>query len=83
MFVKFIALILHNRLLAAQNELKRIDLKRYRKMTVGVMVRELSDVIFTKGLCGSIKLKKTPTATQKDILDALGISLDQFTVGDK
>ena len=83
MFVEFISLILHNRLLAAQNELKRIDLKRYRKMTVGVMVRELSDVIFTKDLNGVIKLKKAPTATQKAILDALGISLDQFTVGDK
>ena len=83
MFVEFISLILHNRLSAAQNELKRIDLKRYRKMTVGVMVRELSDVIFTKDTSGSIKLKKAPTATQKAILDALGISLDQFTVGDK
>ena len=83
MFVEFISLILHNRLLAAQNELKRIDLKRYRKLTVGVMVRELSDVIFTKDTSGNIKLKKAPTATQKAILDALGISLDQFTVGDK
>lgn len=83
MFVEFISLILHNRLLAAQNELKRIDLKRFRKMTVSVMVRELSDVLFTKDINGSIKLKKALTASQKAILDTLGISLDQFTVGDK
>lgn len=48
MFVEYLSLVLHNRLLAVQTELKRIDLKCYRKMMVRSIVRELSEVIFTK-----------------------------------
>ena len=83
MFVEFIALILHNRLLAAQNALKRADIKRFRKLTATVMVRELNDIIFVKNSDGSIKLKKAPTATQKEIVLALGLSLTQFIVSDE
>lgn len=80
MFVQFISLALFNCMYSALASLKKTDPKHFGKFTMKQLVQSFANLQFIYGKDKKIRLLKAPTALHQKLLDALGISVEQFKV---
>ena len=73
-FIQFIALILRSRIYIALKEKSEKMLKRPNYLTVPAALKELEKIVMIRQLDGVYRLDHAVTATQKTILDALGLN---------
>ena len=73
-FIQFIALILRSRIYIALKEKSEKMLKRPNYLTVPAALKELEKIVMIRQLDGVYRLDHAVTATQKTILEAIGLN---------
>lgn len=73
-FIKFVALIIRNRIYTSLKEQMKKNKKKSNYMTVPAALRELEKIEMIRGLDGSYRLDHAVTSNQKTILKAFGMT---------
>lgn len=73
-FIEFVALIIRSRIYTRLKEKTRRMEKKENYMTVPAALRELDKIEMTRQTDGNYRMDHAITATQKDILDAFGMT---------